>query len=99
MRRGAMSYASLLIPVDPSPQSVDRIALAADLADRFQARLFGVAAREPDLQAYTDITVPNERLLRAEEKRIEEELSQAETLFRRALGDRNERYARKLVTA
>ena len=43
-----MAYASIMVGLDLGDGSRERTRLAAQLAERFQARLIGVASREPD---------------------------------------------------
>jgi len=77
-----------MVPMDLGPHSIERVELAAGLADKFGALLIGLAARQPDIGVYADITVPDERLVQEEVRRVGEELTQAEALFRKA-ADRN----------
>ncbi len=39
-------FASVLVPLDPGLCSSERLKLACDLAERFEAHLIGIAARE-----------------------------------------------------
>ncbi|GJE39354.1 universal stress protein [Methylobacterium persicinum] len=43
-----MSYASIMVAMDLTPEARDRVRVAGDLADFFRARLIGVAADQPD---------------------------------------------------
>lgn len=50
-----MTYASIMVGLDLGDGSRERTRLAAKLAERFQARLVGVASREPDyLRGYDE---------------------------------------------
>ena len=50
-----MTYASIMVGLDLGDGSRDRTRLAAQLAGRLQARLIGIASREPDyLRGYDD---------------------------------------------
>jgi nucleotide-binding universal stress UspA family protein len=80
----AMSYASFLVNVESeSDSSKARIALAAELARRFKARLIGVAvaAVQPPVIAEPMAGVVSADLMAAEEDQIEADLRAAETFF------------------
>ena len=54
-----MSYASIIVAVDPGKRAASRITMAAHLARRFDARLIGVAAWGPDYpRGYGETSVP-----------------------------------------
>jgi hypothetical protein len=40
------TYSSIMVPMDPRPETVARMKLATHLADRFSARVIGIAAQE-----------------------------------------------------
>ncbi|MCJ2012798.1 universal stress protein [Methylobacterium sp. J-076] len=48
-----MTYASIMVAVDPEEESRRRVRVAAHLADRFGAGLIGVAAERPDYAAFS----------------------------------------------
>src|SRR4051794_1808965 len=74
-----------MVPLDPSSGAEHRVKLAGDLADRFDARLIGVAAQPFDL----DDMFFDPRLAENAQHRIRDELAQAEAAFRRGAGSRN----------
>ena len=43
-----MTYASLMVYVDEGAETEARVALACDLAERFDARVIGISASLPD---------------------------------------------------
>lgn len=80
-----MSYASIMVGMDPGPHASGRAGLAAQLARRFDARLIGVAAWGPDYpRGFGETSVP--AWYGVEEIRLAalNELRQAEEVFRLA---------------
>lgn len=80
-----MSYASIMVGMDPGPHASKRAALAAHLARGFDARLIGVAAWGPDYpHRFGETSVPPG--YGVEEIRLAalDELRQAEEVFRLA---------------
>jgi hypothetical protein len=65
-----------------------RVKLAGSLADRFNARLIGVAAQPCSLSVSSIATACAPGLVH-EQDRIRDELAQAEAIFRRGAGTRN----------
>jgi nucleotide-binding universal stress UspA family protein len=84
-----MSYSSIMVQVDLGPNSAGRSRLASGLADMFGARLIGVAAREPAVPLMPDTGFVDEPLFEEAAARAEETLSEAERVFRDAVGLRN----------
>jgi nucleotide-binding universal stress UspA family protein len=84
-----MSYNSIMVHVDQAPASSNRVRFAGALADRFGARLIGIAAAEPAIPIVGDGVYVDERLLREAEANARAALSEAETLFRKVVGSRN----------
>src|SRR4051812_12755266 len=82
-----MGYANIMVSLDLSPSSADRVQLAAGLARRFEADLTGVAARPiPVPTALTNMQ--EDGILRAaEERRFSEELARTRDLFDREAGE------------
>jgi nucleotide-binding universal stress UspA family protein len=81
-----MTYASILVSVGFDPDCLDRIDLAADLADRFNAHLIGVAARPLNVVVWErqqDPDAPD-----SDEKKLRTELRAAEVTFRNAVSTR-----------
>ena len=62
-------YSNIIVHVDPGQAAAQRAELASKLADRFEARLVGVAAEEPLLQYYED-----RRVALGEQLRLEPEI-------------------------
>jgi nucleotide-binding universal stress UspA family protein len=83
-----MTYATLLVPVEADPEIDHRLALAIDLANRFDARLIGVGAETWRIVAgggdlgggYLAAT------LAAETERVEGDLERAKVKFQRSAG-------------
>jgi nucleotide-binding universal stress UspA family protein len=94
-----MGYASILVHVDPTPDAIDRVKLAGSLADKFDARLIGVASRQVTVPVYTEISAVDYRLVEEEEQQIKEDLSALEATFRKAAGARNSIEWRSTVEA
>ena len=82
-----MGYANIMVSLDLSPGSADRVQLAAGLAKRFEATLTGVAARPiPIPTALTNMQ--EDGIIRAaEERRFSEELARTRCLFDRSAGE------------
>jgi len=79
-----MTLASLMVPLDLGPCSSDRLQLACNLAERFDAHLIGVAAREAlPHRLYGRGSYLNREAVDAAAARLEQELSQVEAEFRR----------------
>ena len=80
-----MSFASVMVPLDPGPYTIKRLNLAQTLAKRCKARLIGVAAREAfPIQLYGRGAYINERIAADAHDCLAEELAQVEAEFRRA---------------
>lgn len=83
------TFTSLLVHVDLEPRNRGRIELAVALADRFGANLIGVAAEDFQFPIYGDLSATvDTRALDAAQRRVEEDLSLAEALFRQVAGSR-----------
>lgn len=80
---------SIMVAVDPGVNAANRVRLAAELADRFSARLIGVGAESMLLPLYGPDPTVTTRVLEMEEARVKEDLRQAEKIFRREAGKRN----------
>ena len=85
------TVASIMVPVDLGPAAQDRVKMAASIADKFSSRLIGIAADEPALEYYMegDIATDN-RTMGVEHFNLAEDLVAAESLFRKAAGDRKD---------
>ena len=83
-------YASLMVAVDLDPAATERVKLASSLADRFGARLVGVAGASAFAPLYHDMSpVAHARLVEDEWRRAGEALERAQALFRAAAGSRD----------
>ncbi|CAN7233818.1 universal stress protein [Bosea sp. LjRoot9] len=84
---GLSTYASLMVPVHLGGNAEGPIRLAASLAERFSSRLIGVAAAEIVVPYYGDSTEAATALLVENAKRAaSDDVTEAETLFRRIAG-------------
>lgn len=84
------SYTSIIVPMDLDPETECRVALAANLADRFSSRLIGVAAQQITGPMYFETPVKGvASFAEIEERRINDENGRAESVFRRIVGSRN----------
>lgn len=82
-----MSYASIMVAVDDGRHVPARIRLAAELADRFGARLVGAAACLPDYpQGYGGVAVPMAMVVEEIRQVALTRLAGAEQLFLNAAG-------------
>ena len=79
-----MSYSTVMVHLDLGSER--RVKLAGSLADRFDARLIGVAAQPCSLPVSGIATACAPGLVENEQDRIRDELAQAEAVFRRGAG-------------
>ena len=80
-----MSYASIIVAVDPGEQTSTRVGLAAHLARRLEARLIGVAAWAPNYpRGFGETSVPAGYGVEEIRQKTLDELRQAEEVFRLA---------------
>src|SRR5829696_6524136 len=84
-----MSYSTVIVHLDLGSTAERRVKLAGSLADRFNARLIGVAAQPCSLSVSSIVTACAPGLVENEQDRIRAELAQAEAVFRRGAGARN----------
>lgn len=83
-----MTYASLMVYVDQGEETEARVALACDLADRFDARVIGISASQPDapqVDPYAGGAMLGE-MLGLFRDLAEADVKHAETLFWNAAG-------------
>ncbi|MER2268309.1 universal stress protein [Methylobacterium oxalidis] len=81
-----MSIASIMVSLDLGTTSAERVRLAADLADRFDATLTGVAARKiPNLGAGEDLNTI-QAAYKKEQDKLNEELLRCRETFERNCG-------------
>jgi nucleotide-binding universal stress UspA family protein len=86
----ASTYAAIMVPVDGGPESDNRVKLAAGLADRFEARLIGVAAFPVSAPLYFESPADGvASFFELEERRVSDCLDKAEKGFRRIVGTHN----------
>jgi nucleotide-binding universal stress UspA family protein len=85
-----MSYPTLLLHVAIQKDNAARLAVARDLAERFDAAVIGTAACEPQPQAYIDGIYPVE-VIEADKTFADEQLAAAEAEFRQAMQGREGR--------
>lgn len=79
-----MKISNVIVSLDLGAAAADRVQLAASVAQRFEATLTGVAARQvPALIAVNDIREA-ERIYEIEDRRAREQLAEARALFERA---------------
>ena len=83
------SYASIMVALELEPAAERRAKLATDLADRFSARLIGVAAVEILSPLYFESpAAAAASIIEMEERQAVEQLAKAQTTFRRVTGAR-----------
>ena len=82
------TYSSIMVPMDLRPETIRRAKLATDLADRFSARLIGIAAEEIKAPLYFEGTeVGVESIIELQTRQATKEL--AEAAFKGLAGTRN----------
>ncbi|PZU64849.1 universal stress protein [Sphingobium sp.] len=82
-----MSYATLMVHLELGKSNVDLLKITADLADRFQASVIGIAACQPIQYVYGDGFISGE-VLDQNLAEIQKEADAAEAEFRTVLGGR-----------
>jgi nucleotide-binding universal stress UspA family protein len=86
----ASTYAAIMVSVDGGPESDNRVKLAAGVADRFAARLIGVAALPVSAPLYFETPTDGvASFFELEERRVSDCLDKAERDFRRIVGANN----------
>jgi nucleotide-binding universal stress UspA family protein len=83
------AYASLMVAAGLGPGARPRLRLAADLADRFGARLIGVGARQPVSGAMGEVGFAAAAIADEDKREAETELREVENSFRQAMGSGN----------
>jgi nucleotide-binding universal stress UspA family protein len=85
----AAGYTSVMVHLDLSSSAELRVRVAANIADRFNARLIGVAGEAMQVPLPTGSPYRVDRRVLAEERvRVLDDLSRAETTFRVVTGNR-----------
>lgn len=82
-----MSYATLMVHLEPGRANTGLLKITADLAERFRAGVIGIAARKPLQLVYGDGYVSGD-LYQQDRDEIVKELAAAEAAFRAALQGR-----------
>ncbi len=93
-----MSYATIMVQVDVGRHSASRIKFASHLADRFHARLIGVAACQPTLPIVLESTFMDSELMADAEGRASAVIEQAADHFRATLRGLNNTEWRSALT-
>jgi nucleotide-binding universal stress UspA family protein len=78
-----MRISNIMVSVDLGAASADRVQLAACVADRFEATLTGVAARQIITLIPVESPEASERIFEIEDRRAREDLARARALFER----------------
>jgi nucleotide-binding universal stress UspA family protein len=82
-----MSYATVMVHLQPGRSNAGLLQLASDLAGRLHAGVIGIAACRPIQVVYSDATVAG-HLVEQDCARIEQEIKAAETEFRNHMQSR-----------
>jgi len=90
-RKVAMRYASLMVHLDLDQRNDARLKIAGDLAERFGARVIGIAARAEPVPLYVTEGLVATSIIEQGVADIEKRLREAEARFRSALAGRVER--------
>lgn len=83
-----MRITNIMVSVDLGSAVADRVRLAASLAERFEATLTGVVARQLVTMIPVESPDASARIFEIEETRAKEELAEARALFEREVDDR-----------
>src|SRR3712207_5279364 len=83
------AYASLMVALDLGPDVSARVKVAADLADRFGARLIGSAGRQPVTAVVGEAGFATVTIIEQDQEFASEEFQKIEHLFRKATGSHN----------
>jgi nucleotide-binding universal stress UspA family protein len=82
-----MTYSTVMVHLELEHSNDARLQIAGDLAERFDAKLIGVAAADPQPTYYADGTFA-QRLVERERSQIEERMVETEVRFRSAMQHR-----------
>ena len=82
-----MTYASLMVHLEPGRSNAGLLNVTADIAQQFHARVVGIAACQPMQLTLSDGYIPPE-IIEADREQIESEITKVETEFRGALKKR-----------
>src|SRR6187455_2048551 len=87
--QAASGYPSIMVFMDRSSEASNLAKIATALADRFSARLVGVAAQPIAVPMYYEAPVPGiESEIELEEQRVTRALAGTEATFRSIVGSR-----------
>lgn len=93
------TYSSILVPMDLQATAPNRAKLAFGIADRFSSRVIGLAAEPIQAPMYYETPVSGiQSIVQIEEARCAKELRDAEELFRKIAGARNNHEWRQAIT-
>ena len=81
-----MTYASIMVSLDLGPNVAARVKLAAELAERFGARLLGIAARQLAVAVAAEVPFAAGAIIEEDQRSVSDELGQIERAFRDAIG-------------
>jgi nucleotide-binding universal stress UspA family protein len=79
-----MSYSTIMVPVDPDQPDEARFRLAAGLAERFEAKVIGVAAGDIQPMYFAEGATAEE-FLEKDRVALERKIADAEKVFRKAM--------------
>lgn len=82
-----MSYAALMVHLDLESSNDARLKIAGDLAERFDAKLIGIAACASTPPSYASAFIPGE-LIAADMAHVRKRMAEIEERFREAVGKR-----------
>lgn len=96
------AFSALLVHADRSDAAEARAALAADLAERFGARLIGAAAAQPYIPVYApfgeSFLALQPEIVQVAREQAERDMSAAEARFRAGVGGREAVWRQSLAT-
>ncbi len=96
------AFSAILVHIDRSEASETRATLAADLADRFGAKLIGASAAQPYIPVYApfgeSFLALQPDLIQTAREQSERDMSQAEARFRAGIGGREATWRHSLTT-
>ena len=83
-----MTYATLMVNLEPGQTNAGILQIASDLAERYQSRVVGIAAAQPITAVYDEGYMSGD-LIEQDLRRIEKEIRIIETAFRSAFHGSN----------
>jgi nucleotide-binding universal stress UspA family protein len=82
-----VTYASVMVHVEPVPSNADLLNVTADIAEQFHARVIGITVRQPMQMTFTDGYIPPE-IVEEDRDQIRRQITKLEAEFRGALKKR-----------